>query len=271
MHVNSALRATTTTSAYTVDRLTCGSTYNLSVYAYDAAGNSSSPASLASNTQPCSSTGGAAPVPPAAFVGAVGAGSLSGSSVAQTGLTLGWSASSDNVGVAGYTVYRDGSQLGQTTSTSYAVSGLACGSSYTFAVEARDAAGNVSSRPSVSLSTSACPDTQAPTSPSNLISSTTNSGTSMTVGWSASFDNVGVTGYAVYLNGSRVSANVAALSYVFGGLTCGTSYTFGVDAHDAAGNASPMTTTITATSPCPDTQAPSAPGVCRVRRWRRRA
>ena len=88
VHVNSALRATTTTSAYTVDRLTCGSTYNLSVYAYDAAGNSSSPASLASNTQPCSSTGGAAPVPPA-DVGAVGAGESVGFVGGADGLDVG--------------------------------------------------------------------------------------------------------------------------------------------------------------------------------------
>src|SRR4029079_2278158 len=73
-----------------------------------------------------------------------------------------WSASSDNLGVSGYVVYKNGSQLGQTTSTSYAIAGLACGTTYTFAVEARDAAGNTSSRPSVAASTSACSGPPAP-------------------------------------------------------------------------------------------------------------
>jgi hypothetical protein len=75
---------------------------------------------------------------------------------AQTSLSVSWSASSDNVGVAGYGVYRDGTLVGTTSSPSYALSGLACGTTYTLAVDAYDAAGNRSARGTVSGATSAC-------------------------------------------------------------------------------------------------------------------
>jgi chitodextrinase len=80
---------------------------------------------------------------------------LSASS-AQSSLAVGWTASSDNVGVAGYNVYLRGSRVGSSTSTSYVLSGLSCGTSYDFAVEAYDAAGNLSARTSSSASTSPC-------------------------------------------------------------------------------------------------------------------
>jgi chitodextrinase len=66
----------------------------------------------------------------------------------DTTVSLSWSASTDNVGVAGYNVQRvNGSTstvLGSTTATSFTVSGLTASTSYTFDVTAYDAAGNVS-------------------------------------------------------------------------------------------------------------------------------
>jgi acid phosphatase type 7 len=178
-----------------------------------------------------------------------------------TSVSLSWTASTDNVGVTGYNVYRDGVLLGSTSTTSYTASGLTCGTSYTFAVEAKDAAGNVSGRTSVTASTSACsgpgPDTTAPTTPTAL-SSTGATVTSVSLSWSASTDNVAVTGYHLYRNGALITSSTQT-TYTFDTLTCGTSYTFGVDAYDAAGNKSPQATLISATSPCPDTVAPTAP------------
>jgi chitodextrinase len=81
---------------------------------------------------------------------------LTTSNVSQTGLTLSWTASTDNVGVTGYDVYVNGGKQGTTTSTSYGVTGLACGTTYTLAVDAYDAAGNVSPQSSTSATTSAC-------------------------------------------------------------------------------------------------------------------
>ena len=93
----------------------------------------------------------------------------------QTSITLNWNASSDNVGVAGYGLYRDGTGAGNTAAAtrSFTFSGLTCGTSYTLAVDAYDAADNRSSRTSQTASTTACaqqpsPDYQAPSTPGNL-------------------------------------------------------------------------------------------------------
>ncbi|WP_299156216.1 CUB domain-containing protein [uncultured Tenacibaculum sp.] len=70
--------------------------------------------------------------------------SLAASNVAQTTLTLNWSASSDNVGVIEYDVYRGSTKLGSTANTSVNITSLTAGTAYTFSVRAKDAAGNVS-------------------------------------------------------------------------------------------------------------------------------
>jgi chitodextrinase len=55
---------------------------------------------------------------------------------------LSWGASSDNVGVTGYEVYRDGSLIATPTGTTYSDTGVSAGTTYTYQVKARDAAGN---------------------------------------------------------------------------------------------------------------------------------
>lgn len=79
-------------------------------------------------------------------------------------------------------------------------------------------------------------DTQAPSTPSGLASSSVTS-SSFNVSWTASTDNVGVTGYNVYLNGS-LDGTTASTSYSFSGLAASTTYTVAVEANDAAGNTS---------------------------------
>jgi hypothetical protein len=59
-------------------------------------------------------------------------------------INLAWNASTDNVGVAGYRIYRGGSQIATSTTTSYADTGLSPSTTYSYAVAAYDAAGNVS-------------------------------------------------------------------------------------------------------------------------------
>ena len=83
---------------------------------------------------------------------------LTVSNISQTGLTLTWTASTDNVGVVNYQVYRGTTLLnGTVTGTTYIVAGLACGTTYSFTVKAKDAAGNQSGSSNVvSATTSAC-------------------------------------------------------------------------------------------------------------------
>ena len=79
------------------------------------------------------------------------------SNVTGTGATLSWSASTDNVGVTGYDVLSNGSKVASVTTPSSTLSGLSCGTSYTFAVVASDAAGNRSPQTQLVTSTAACP------------------------------------------------------------------------------------------------------------------
>jgi chitodextrinase len=75
--------------------------------------------------------------------------SASASSIAQTTLTLNWSASTDNVAVTGYDVYQGSTKLGSTANTTTNITGLTAATAYTFSIKAKDAAGNVSSSSNV--------------------------------------------------------------------------------------------------------------------------
>jgi endo-1,4-beta-D-glucanase Y len=89
-------------------------------------------------------------------------------------------------------------------------------------------------------------DTQPPTAPGNLRSTGVTS-SSVSLAWDASSDNVGVTGYDVY-NGANLATTVATTSATVGGLAASTGYTFTVKAHDGAGNTSPASNSVTATT-----------------------
>ena len=213
---------TATTTSYGYTGLTCGTAYVLGVAAVDAAGNVSATATTNLTTAACPDT--SAPSTPTG---------LAASAVGQTSATLSWTASSDNVAVTGYRVFRAGTQVGTTSSTTFTVTGLTCATTYTLGVAALDAAGNVSATATTSATTPACPDTSAPSTPAGLATSAVTQ-TAATLSWSASTDNVGVTGYRVFRSGTQVGTPTTT-SFAFSGLTCGTSYTLGVAAVDAAG------------------------------------
>lgn len=257
-----------------------------------------------------------------------------------TSITLSWTASTDNVGVSGYEVYRNGNKAGTSAMTTYTDSGLTSSTLYSYTVKAYDAAGNISlPSTAVSGSTSAgntatiyykrgfatpyfhyCPyggtwtpvpgvpmqesevagyskitvelgaslgveavfnngsgiwdnngganytfphgtstfingqitagaptiDAQAPSVPANakIDSVTTNT---VTLSWSPSTDNAGVSGYEVYRNGSKVGTT-ASLTFTDSGLASATTYSYSIAAFDAAGNISAACATLSATT-----------------------
>lgn len=89
-------------------------------------------------------------------------------------------------------------------------------------------------------------DTQAPTAPTNLIANNPTSNT-VALSWTASTDNIGVTGYDIYANGV-LKTTVTGTSATVQGLTPSTSYSFYVIAKDAAGNPSPQSNVATETT-----------------------
>lgn len=100
---------------------------------------------------------GSAPPPSGDTTAPTAPAALVATAINESSASLAWTASTDNVGVTGYAVYRDGLKLGTTAVTTYSSGGLACGKTYTYAVEAFDAAGNVSPRAQASFATAACP------------------------------------------------------------------------------------------------------------------
>ena len=256
LYQDGVLVGSATSTTYTFAGLDCGTTATFGVDALDAAGNRSQVVTLTSTTSPCptgtpTSQPPVAPSPPPApsdtSPPTVPTG-LAVTAATETTIVVSWIASTDDVGVAGYTAYRGATNVGTTSQTTYTFGGLACGMRYTLGVDAYDAAGNHSATATVAAITSACPDTVAPSAPTGL-TATNVTATSISLAWTASTDNVGVVGYGVYRNGTKV-ADTTTVQTSLASLSCGTSYTVGVDAVDPAGNRSAITTITVGTSAC---------------------
>ena len=166
-------------------------------------------------------------------------------STSTASANLSWTASTDNVGVSYYRIFVNGVFHSNSNATTATVSGLAQGTTYTFYVIAVDAANNASPQSNTATGTTLT-DTQAPTAPLNL--SVTSVGTNnIAVQWTAATDNVGVTSYDIYVNAelmgstSSTSTNIANLNPL-------TAYSIYIVAKDAAGNVSPQSNTVTATT-----------------------
>jgi chitodextrinase len=181
--------------------------------------------------------------------------SLAAPTRAATSITVTWTASTDNVGVTGYKIYRGGTQVGTSATPTYTDTGLTPNTSYSYTVAANDAVGNTSAQSSP-FATSTTPDNTAPSVPSALTVNT-RALTSIKFTWTASTDNVGVTSYKVFRNGTQIGTSSTA-TYTDIGLASGTNYSYTVAAADAAGNTSAQSSPL-ATSTLADTTAPSVP------------
>jgi lysophospholipase L1-like esterase/chitodextrinase len=186
-------------------------------------------------------------------------------------VTLNWTASTDNVGVTGYDVFRSSNSgpftlVGTPTATTFSerLTGI-----FQYQIRARDAAGNTSAFTApVNALPPPCPtsppaDTQPPTTPGTPTATVTCG--SVTLNWTASTDNVGVTGYDVWrapgASGGTFSAVATITTTSFTQTGVGTNR-YQVRARDAAGNTSAFTPPVTVTTPaCPtDIQPPTTPG-----------
>ncbi len=164
---------------------------------------------------------------------------------------------SDNIGVAGVQFKLDGVNLGaEDTSSPYSISwdttGVANGS-HTLTAVARDASNNQTTSSGITVTVSNAADTQAPSTPTNL-TATAVSSSQINLSWTASTDNVGVTGYRVErCQGSGCSnftqiATPSGTSYSDTGLSASTAYSYRIRATDAAGNLSSYSSTASATT-----------------------
>lgn len=188
-------------------------------------------------------------------------GSLVASNIAQNRLTLNWSAAKDNFGVTGYRIYQDNHLIKEVNAgvLIHTITGLDPEGSYTFKVEAGDAAGNWSADgPSVSVGTTS-KDNEAPKFGAGWPERTWTlsyvpkiTGFEVSIYWSAATDNIGVTGYRIYQTSIVNKEDVQELDepvlvetvdqyargYSYKLPIDAKTYTYRVEAIDAAGNES---------------------------------
>ncbi|MFT7599446.1 MAG: fibronectin type 3 domain-containing protein [Acidimicrobiales bacterium] len=213
-----------------------GFTYTYAVKAVDAAGNTSWRSNFLT-AFPEQAVDTERPAPPKG---------LRITAEASDQVSISWSASTDNIGVVGYQIFRspDGSVgplLTTTTGTSY--TDVVAVQQYTYVIKAVDAAGNVSWRSNVITTGSDTTDSERPSTPTGLTVELVNG--QPVLSWNTSTDNIAVVGYTVYRStdgtlGDAITSNEADVgtTFVDSGAAPNTIATFAVKAFDEAGNVS---------------------------------
>jgi cellulose 1,4-beta-cellobiosidase len=186
---------TTATTSFTVTGLEAGTSYSVTVRARDAAGNvSAASAPLTVTTDEDGGSGGDDQAPSAPT-------GLRVSGVTTSTVALAWNASTDDTGVTGYRVFRDGTQVAEVSATSFTDTGLAAGTAHVYAVRAVDAAGNVSATSGTVTGTTE-DDTPTPVG-------------ACTVAYTASSWNTGFTGSLRITNNSAAALQNWNLTFAF--------------------------------------------------------
>ncbi|MFK5959150.1 MAG: endonuclease [Lutibacter sp.] len=128
--------ATSATNSATLTGLTQNTSYAITVYAKDAFGNTSAVSNTANITTTNIIDVDAPTVPTSLIV----------SNETNTTIDVSWTASTDNMAVASYDIYVDGTYNATTALTSYTVTGLSASTTYTFTVLAKDTSNNSSAQ-----------------------------------------------------------------------------------------------------------------------------
>ncbi|MEV4973190.1 galactose-binding domain-containing protein [Streptomyces scopuliridis] len=160
-------------------------------------------------------------------------------------IKLTWKASTDNTGVTGYDIYANNelrtSVAGDVTTFTDT---QPTGTTVSYYVRAKDAAGNVSGNSNTVTRQGDSGDTQAPTTPANLAFTEPSSG-QIKLTWGASTDNKGVTGYEIYANNVLRQTVAGDVTTYTDTQPTGTTVSYYVRAKDAAGNRSGNSNTVT--------------------------
>ena len=164
--------------------------------------------------------------------------------VTEQNVNISFGGAKDNNGIVGYEIYRDGKLIGVTSDTKFSDNSVDSNTQYTYAVFAFDEERNkASSSPALTVTTRA--DIEIPSTPQNL-GLKTRTGSSVTIEWSPSTDNVKVVGYNIYADGELLEEKVFNTYYKAKNLDKTHIYKFTVKAVDKAGNLSESSSEIEA-------------------------
>ena len=164
--------------------------------------------------------------------------------ITEQSITIIFGGAEDNKGILGYEIHRDGKQVGKTNKTTYKDSTVDPGKDYTYTVFAFDEDGNKAPSSPV-LTVRTLDDSELPSVPQNL-GIKTRTGSSITIEWSPSTDNVEVDSYNIYSNGILLADKVYNTYYKAKDLNQSQIYKFSVKAVDKAGNLSESSSEIEA-------------------------
>ncbi len=245
-YLDSVLRSTSTTSPYSWSwdtTATANGSHTLNSKAYDAANNSTSSAAVTVTVSNVADT-----TPPSTSITAPANGATVSGTTAVT------ASATDNVGVTKVEFYLDSVLRSTSTASPYSWSWdttATANGSHTLNSKAYDAANNSTSSAAVTVTVSNVADTTPPTAPANLTASVPVSGNTkrkLNLSWTASTDNVAVTGYQIWRATSGTGpfsqiSTTTTTSYGDSGLISGTTYFYYVKAYDGAGNVSAASNT----------------------------
>jgi hypothetical protein len=233
-----AIADVTDATAYTDSlNLSPNTSYIYTIKAFDTSGHISAGVTITITTAPDNT----APTAPA---------SVTATATASSQVNLAWTASTDNVAVTGYNVYR--SDKGTTpiktlsgTTLNTSDNTVSANTSYTYQVSAIDAANNESPKVTATpnpVHTPASVDSSAPGLPGN-VNAPAITADSASLTWTAATDTggSGVSGYHVYLNGVY-DGDTGSTSFALSCIAPSVSYTVTVKAFDGAGNVGPAAT-----------------------------
>ena len=240
----------TSGTAYNNTGLSPSTSYSYTVAAYDAAGNVSSQSSAASATTQAA----------AGTLSVSLSASPSSGTAPVNGVDLTATVGGTQTGPINYTFYCNRSDTGTNITTPYdfkfdastlnpytTLDLCSYQNSGTYTAKVIVERGTLVAEARTTITVSSATDTTAPSTPTNL-SATTISSSQINLSWTASTDNVGVTGYRIYRSGTQIATVTSGTSYSNTGLTANTTYSYTVAAYDAAGNVSAQSTSASATT-----------------------
>lgn len=159
--------------------------------------------------------------------------------ISSSQIDLSWNASTDNIKVAGYCIFRNGVEIGWTHSTTYQDKNLTPNTIYKYSIVSYDTSSILSGQTTeLSGKTLSVPsDSTKPQTPTGLLVTNIND-TQLNLSWNPTSDNIAVTGYNVFRGGVGLIGKTAGTTFNDTGLIPDTTYFYTVQAYDAAGNLS---------------------------------